>query len=114
MVECHSTTVNDTLNGPEENSILSHPIAPLPSQKIDEPLSVTVKVAVKPLVLELIVTGVASLAMPKSFETPGHFRAELFAISSSPLLSKAPVREAPVIETVSDATQELPSLKVVI
>ena len=94
--------------------MLSQPIGPCPSHITDEPLSVTVKVAVKPFVLELISTGVASSATPSSFEPPEHVLAELLsAISSSLLLSKAPVKDAPEIETVSDASQEVPGSKLV-
>ena len=95
--------------------MLSHPIGPFPSHITDEPLSVTVKVAVKPFVLELISTGVASSATPRSLETPEHVLAELLsAISSSLLLSKAPVRDAPDTETVNAASQAIPGSKVFI
>ena len=107
--------MKETLNGPDANSMLSQPIGPFPSQKTEEPLSVTVKVAVKPFVLELISTGLASLATPSSFETPEHVVTELLsAISSSLLLSKAPVRDAPDTGTVNAASQAIPGSKVFI
>ena len=106
--------MNDTLNGPDAISMLSHPKAPAPSQKIDEPLSVTVNVAVKPLVALVIVTGVDSFATPNSFATPVHWVTPPSSAINSPLLfRRAPVSAAPAIDTVSDASQVAPGLKVV-
>lgn len=68
----YSVTVNETLKGPDENTMLLQPDGPLPSQKTDEPLSVTVKVAVNPVVLELIVTAESRKATPSSLSTPEH------------------------------------------
>ena len=105
--------LKETLNGPDANSILLHPVGPFPSQKIEDPLFVTLNRANKPVVLELISTGLFSLATPSNFDTPEHFLTELLlAISLPLLLSKAPVRDAPGIETVSNATQEPPGSKV--
>ena len=108
--------MNDTLNGPDAISMLSHPKAPAPSQKIDEPLSVTVNVAVRPLVALVIVTGVDSFATPNSFATPVHWVTPLSSAINSPLLfRRAPVSAAPAMDTVSDASQvpPLPGSKVV-
>ena len=98
----YSVTVNETLKGPDENTMLLQPDGPLPSQKTDEPLSVTVKVAVNPVVRELIVTAESRKATPSSLSTPEHsVTALLLTINSLLLFSKAPVRLAPEIETVS-------------
>ena len=108
-------TVKETLNGPDANSMLSHPIGPFPSQKIEEPLSVTEKRANKPFALELISTGLDNFATPSSLDTPEHFLTELLSDINLPLLlSKAPVKDAPDTETVNAASQAIPGSKVFI
>ena len=56
----YSTTVNSTLKGPESNIMFLQPAtapSPVAEQKTDEPLSLTVKSAISPVVSVVIVTA---------------------------------------------------------
>ena len=81
--------MNSTLKGPESKLIFLQPATepdPEAEHIIDEPLSVTSKLAISPVVALVIVTGVLSAATPTIFETPEQFAAPLFAMSSALLL----------------------------
>ena len=81
--------MNSTLKGPESNIIFLQPATappPVLEQKTDEPLSVTVKSAVSPVVALVIVTGVFSSATPTIFETPEQLVTPVSSAISSELL----------------------------
>ena len=78
----YSTTVNETLKGPESNIMLLQPPV---LQYTDEPLLVTVKVAMSPEFALVMVTGVFNWATPTILETPEQLGTPVLSAISSAL-----------------------------